>query len=86
MISGFISDQEVSVMLTIIFFIAVIWVTWKIFVLGLKLAWGIVKLLFSVLLFPLTLLCMAAAGLVYLAIPILILAAIIVLIRQHSSV
>lgn len=59
-------------MLIIIFVAALIWVTWKFFVLGLKLTWGIAKFACTLLLFPLFILGLAFVGLVYLAIPLLI--------------
>ena len=65
-------------MLTIIFLVALVWVTWKFFVLGLKLTWGIAKFVCTVLLFPLFLICLVGIGLIYLAIPILIIAGIFV--------
>ena len=72
-------------MLTIIFFAALIWVTWKFFVLGLKLTWGIAKFVCTVLLFPLFMIGLVAIGLIYLAVPILIVAGIFVMIRAVVS-
>lgn len=72
-------------MLTIIFFAALIWVTWKFFVLGLKLTWGIAKFVCTVLLFPLLMIGLVAVGLIYLAVPILIVAGIFVMIRAVVS-
>ena len=73
-------------MLSIIFFVALVWVTWKFFVLGLKLAWGIVKFACTVLLFPLFMICLVGVGLIQLAVPILIIAGIIAVVRGLSSV
>lgn len=73
-------------MLSIIFLVALAWVTWKLFVLGLKLTWGIAKIACTVLLFPLFMVCLVGVGLVYLAIPILIIAGIIIMLRSVVSV
>ena len=73
-------------MLSIIFLVALAWVTWKFFVLGLKLTWGIAKFVCTVLLFPLFMICLVGVGLIYLAIPILIIAGIIIMLRSVVSV
>ena len=67
-------------MLSIIFLVALAWVTWKFFVLGLKLTWGIAKFVCTVLLFPLFMICLVGVGLIYLAIPILIIAGVVAMI------
>ncbi len=72
-------------MLTIIFFAALLWVTWKFFVLGLKLTWGIAKFVCTVLLFPLFVICLVGVGFIYLAIPILIIAGIVIMLRSAVS-
>lgn len=63
-------------MLTIIFFVALVGVAWKMLVWGIKAAWGIAKILCTVLLLPLFLFGLVCVGLIYLAIPILIIAGI----------
>lgn len=68
-------------MLTIIFIIALIWLAWKMLILEIRAAWGIAKIFCTTLLFPLFLLGMVCAGLLYIAVPILMIAGIIVLIR-----
>ena len=72
-------------MLLILFFIALIWIVWKLFVLGIKMAWGITKFFFTVLLFPLILVGMVLAGMIYIAVPILIIVGIVVLIGNRVS-
>ena len=67
-------------MLSIIFLVALAWGTWKFFVLGLKLTWGIAKFVCTVLLFPLFMVCLVGVGLIYLAIPILIIAGVVAMI------
>ena len=68
-------------MFTVIFFLALIWVTWKLFVLGLKATWGIAKLVCTVLLLPLFLVGLVFAGLMYVAVPVLLIMGIVALIR-----
>lgn len=63
-------------MLTIIFIIALIWVAWKMLILGIKAAWGIAKILAAVVLLSLFIIGLACIGLFYIAIPILIIAGI----------
>lgn len=66
-------------MLTIIFFVALVWVAWRMLIWGIKAAWGIAKILCTVLLLPLFLFGLVCVGLIYLAIPILIIAGIFAL-------
>ena len=63
-------------MLTIIFVIAIIWVAWKMLVFGIKAAWGVAKILATVVLLPLFIVGLACIGLMYIAIPILIIVGI----------
>ena len=71
-------------MLNIIFFIALVWVTIKLILLGIKLAWNITKFVFSVLIFPLIMVVLVAIGLIYLAIPILIVVAVLTAVRGRG--
>lgn len=59
-------------MITVISFVALIYVAWKMLVFGLKATWGIMKILCTVLLLPAFLVGLVCVGLIYLAIPILI--------------
>ena len=72
-------------MLTIILTLALFWVIWKLFIFGLKLTWGIAKLACTILLFPLIIIGLVAVGLIYLAIPILIAAGILLIIGAVLS-
>ena len=71
-------------MLSIIFFVALAWVTWKFFILGLKLTWGIAKFICTVLLFTLFMIFLLGVGLIYLAIPILVVAGIIAMLKTKA--
>ena len=52
---------------------------WKLFVFGVRASWGIMKLLCTVVLFPVILIGMVVGGLLYVAFPLLIIAGVIVL-------
>ena len=71
-------------MLTIIFFVALIWVTFKLFVLGVKAAWGIAKVLCTVLLFPAFIVGLFLVGLISIAIPILIIVGLVTLVSNAA--
>jgi hypothetical protein len=66
-------------MLTIIFAICLIGFIGRCIVFGLRASWGILKFLCYVIFFPVILIGLAAGGLVYLALPILIVGGIIAL-------
>ena len=67
-------------MLTILFFILMIWVFWKLVKLSVKAAWGISKILFTLVLLPIILVVLVIAGFMYIAIPILAIAGVIALV------
>ena len=55
-------------MLTVLFTICMIWFVGKFFVFGLRASWGIMKLLCTVIFFPVILIGMVLGGLMYIAI------------------
>lgn len=63
----------------LLFAICMIGFIWKLFVFGVRASWGIMKLLCTVVLFPLILIGMVVGGLLYVAFPLLIIAGVIVL-------
>ncbi len=67
-------------MLTLLFFVMMIWVFWKLVKLSVKAAWGISKILFTLVLLPIILIVLAIAGFVYIAIPILVIVGVIALV------
>ncbi len=67
-------------MLTLVFIVAMIWVSWKMLVMGIKAAWGLAKILCTVLLLPFFLIGLVMVGMIYLAIPILIVVGIVAII------
>ncbi len=61
-----------------------IWFVGKFFVFGLRASWGIMKLLCTVIFFPVILIGMVIGGLMYIAFPLLIIGGIIALVTSHS--
>ena len=59
-------------MLTLIFVILMVSVFGKLLLFSIKAAWGITKVLFAVVLLPLVLIGMAVAGLMYIALIVLV--------------
>ena len=73
-------------MLTLLFTICMIWFIGKFFIFGLKASWGILKLLCTVVFFPVILIGMVVGGLVYIAFPLLLICGIIGLIVSKSYI
>ena len=69
-------------MLTLLFAICMIWVFGKLFVFGVKAAWGISKFLVTVVLLPVILIVMVVGGMFYIAFPILIVVGIVALVSK----
>lgn len=62
----------------LLFVILLLVVFGKLLSFALKAAWSITKILFSVVIFPLVLIMLVAAGLMYVALPVLVIAGIVV--------
>lgn len=71
-------------MLTILFTICMIWFIGKFFIFGLRASWGILKLLCTVVFFPVILIGMVVGGLLYIAFPILIIGGIVAFVIAKS--
>ncbi len=71
-------------MLSLLFAICMIGFIWKLFVFGVKASWGIMKLLCTVVFFPVILIGMVLGGLMYIAFPLLIIGGIIALVISRS--
>ncbi|MEE1495361.1 MAG: hypothetical protein UF412_11535 [Anaerostipes hadrus] len=70
-------------MLSILFTICMLWFIVKFFIFGLKASWGIMKLLCMVIFFPVILIGMVVGGLIYIALPLLIIGGIIGLVMSR---
>lgn len=68
-------------MLTFIFTILMLVVFGKLLIFAIKAAWGITKILLYIVFLPLILIGLAVAGLIYIAIPVLIVVGIISLVK-----
>ncbi|MGN1167928.1 MAG: hypothetical protein ACI4S2_16025 [Lachnospiraceae bacterium] len=71
-------------MLTLLFLICMLWVFGKLFVFGVKAAWGISKFLLTIVFLPVILIIMVAGGLISLAFPILIVIGIVGMISSRA--
>ena len=71
-------------MLTVLFIICMLGCVGKLFFFGIKAAGGISKMLLSVVLLPLILIGMVAAGLIYIAFPVLIILGVVSLIGMKA--
>ena len=71
-------------MLSLLFAVCMIWFIGKFFMFGIKVSWGIMKLLCTVVAFPVILIGMVIGGLMYIAFPLLIIGGIIALVSSHS--
>ena len=67
-------------MLSLLFAICMIWVFGKLFIFGIKAAWGISKFIVTVVLLPLVLIGLVVGGFIYLAFPILLVVGIVSLV------
>lgn len=72
-------------MVTFIFIIMMFAVFGKLLVWGIKAAWGITKLVCTLVFLPIILIALFVTGFVYLAIPILLIVGIIALIRSATT-
>ena len=71
-------------MLSLLFTICMIWICGKLFIFGVKAAWGISKLLLTVVFLPLILIGMVIGGLMSIAFPILIVVGIVALVASGN--
>ncbi|MGN0353810.1 MAG: hypothetical protein ACI4EI_01900 [Muricoprocola sp.] len=71
-------------MLGFLFTIGMLWVFGKLLLIGIKAAWGISKFLLTVVLLPVILIGMVIGGLIYLAVPILLVIGIVVFISSRA--
>ena len=69
-------------MLELIFAICMLWVFGNMLIFGIKAAWGIAKIFWSIIFLPVVLVGLVLGGLMYIAFPILIIIGIISLIKM----
>lgn len=66
-------------MLELLFIIGMLWIFGKLLFISISAAWSISKILMTIVLLPLVLIILVIAGLMYIALPILVVIGIIVL-------
>lgn len=71
-------------MLEIIFAVCMLWIFGKIFAFGIRAAWGISKIVLTVVFLPIVLVGMVIAGLIYIAFPILLIVGIFGVFRSRK--
>ncbi len=72
-------------MITLIFIILMIMVFGKLLIWSIKAAWGITKILFTVVFLPIILIALALSGAIYIAIVLLIIGGIVTLVRSATE-
>lgn len=72
-------------MLTLVFIILMCAIFGKMIGLAVRASWGIVKIVFSVIVFPVVLIVMAVSGLVAFAIPILLVAGVVLICKGIAA-
>lgn len=71
-------------MFTLLFILFMFMVFGKLFMFAVKASWGIVKIIFTILLLPLLLLILVFAGMFYIALPVLVIVGVISLVSSHT--
>ena len=72
-------------MITLVFIILMIMVFGKLLIWSIKAAWGITKILFTVVFLPIILIALALSGAIYIAIVLLIIGGIVTLVRSATE-
>ena len=70
------TEKKVKNMLTLIFLILLLWIFIKLLIFGVKAAWGISRIILTIL-WPVLLIGLIIAGLFYIAVPALVIFAVI---------
>lgn len=72
-------------MITLIFIILMIMVFGKLLIWSIKAAWGITKILFTVVFLPIILIALALSGAIYIAIVLLIIGGLVTLMKSATE-
>lgn len=72
-------------MLTLLFCIGMLWVFGKMIGYAFKATWGLAKVFFTIILLPLVLIFLVIGGLIYIALPLLIMIGIVMLVAKAAS-
>ena len=71
-------------MFTLLFTILTFLVFGKLLIFAVKASWGLARILVTIIFLPLVLIGLVVAGVIYLAVPLLVIAGIISLIKTHN--
>ena len=71
-------------MLTLLFAVLMIWIFGKMIGLAFRATWGAAKILFRLVLLPVFLIGLVAAGLVYIALPLLLIVGVVLLVTKAA--
>ena len=78
------TDSRRYDMFTVLFTILTFIVFGKLLIFAIKASWGLARILVTVIFLPLVLIGLLVAGLVYLAVPLLVVAGVISLLKSHN--
>ena len=78
------TDSRRYDMFTVLFTILTFIVFGKLLIFAIKASWGLARILVTVIFLPLVLIGLLVAGLVYLAVPFLLIAGVVSLVKTHN--
>ena len=78
------TDSRRYDMFTVLFTILTLIVFGKLLIFAIKASWGLARILVTVLFLPFVLIGLVVAGFVYLAVPLLVVAGVISLLKSHN--
>ncbi len=71
-------------MFTLLFTILTFIVFGKLLIFAIKASWGIARILVTVIFLPLALIALVVAGIIYLAVPLLLIAGVVSFVKTHN--
>ncbi|MCI8667141.1 MAG: hypothetical protein HFG82_10820 [Dorea sp.] len=71
-------------MFTLLFTILTFIVFGKLLIFAIKASWGIARILVTVIFLPLALIALVVAGIIYLAVPLLLIACVVSFVKTHN--
>lgn len=71
-------------MFTLLFTILTFIIFGKLLIFAVKASWGLARILVTVVFFPLVLIVLVVAGVIYLAVPLLLIAGVVSLVKTHN--
>lgn len=71
-------------MFTLLFTILTFIIFGKLLIFAVRASWGLARILVTVVFFPLVLIVLVVAGVIYLAVPLLLIAGVVSLVKTHN--